>query len=103
MTSKPTATDCKLHPLFDRIIVRPSEADSKYGAIILPDIAREKPKRGTVIAVGPGGKDKDGLLHEVPVTIGEEVIFASYAGIEVKIGAETFLIVASKDLLATVR
>lgn len=98
-----TAVDVKLRPLGDRVLVRPlgREETTKSG-IVLPDTAKEKPQRGTVIAVGAGRLDDDGDRIAVDVEVGNEVLFAKYAGTEFKLDEEEYLILAEKDILAVI-
>ena len=93
----------KVRPLHDRIIVqRLEEGEQKIGGIIIPDTAKEKPQRGTVIAVGDGRRDEEGNRIPMDVTAGNEVLFAKYAGTEFKLDDEDLLILSEKDILAIV-
>ena len=98
-----TAVATNLKPLGDRVVVKPAgrEEMTKSG-IVLPDTAKEKPQRGTVIAVGKGRRDDDGERIEMDVVVGDEVLFAKYAGTEFKLEDEDLLILAEKDILATI-
>jgi chaperonin GroES len=98
-----TATDLKLTPLGDRVVVQPlgREETTKSG-IVLPDTAKEKPQRGTVLAVGQGRRDDDGARIPLDVAVGDQVLFAKYAGTEFKLDDQDLLILAEKDLLAIV-
>jgi chaperonin GroES len=98
-----TATDLKLTPLGDRVVVQPlgREETTKSG-IVLPDTAKEKPQRGTVLAVGQGRRDDDGDRIPLDVKPGDQVLFAKYAGTEFKLDDQDLLILAEKDLLAIV-
>ncbi len=97
------SVDTKLRPLGDRVVVRPIEQEEVTASgIVLPDTAREKPQRGEVIAVGPGRLDDDGDRMPMEVKEGERVLFAKYAGTEVKVGENEFLIISEKDILAIV-
>ena len=93
----------KVKPLGDRILVKRIEAEEKTaGGIVLPDTAKEKPKEGKVVAVG-GGKTLDsGELSPPAVKDGDRIIFSSYAGTEVKIDGEEYLIMKEDDVLAIV-
>ena len=93
----------KLRPLGDRVGVRPSgrEETTKSG-IVIPDTVKEKPQRGTIVAVGKGRRDDDGERIEMDVVVGDEVLFAKYAGTEFKLEDEELLILAEKDILAIV-
>ena len=85
-------------PLHDRVIVKPAAAEEKTaGGIIIPDTAKEKPQRGTIVAAGPGKKDE-------PVTVksGDTVLYGKYAGTEIAIEGEDFLIMRESDILAIV-
>jgi chaperonin GroES len=98
-----TSVDTKLRPLGDRVVVRPTEQEEVTASgIVLPDTAKEKPQRGQVIAVGPGRISDDGSRLPMDVKDGEEVLFAKYAGTEVKVGEDEYLIISEKDILAVV-
>jgi chaperonin GroES len=99
-----TATAVKLSPLGDRVVVQPSsrEETTKSG-IVIPDTAKEKPQRGTIIAVGPGRRDDDGERIAMDVAVGDTVLFAKYAGTEFKYGDEEYLILSEKDILAKIQ
>jgi chaperonin GroES len=93
----------KLRPLGDKILVKRVEAESKTkSGIVLPDSAKEKPKRGKIIAVGSGKRLDNGQLSTFSVKVGNEVIFTSYAGTEVKIDGEELMIMSEDDVLAVV-
>ncbi len=93
-----------VRPLHDRVLVKRSdEAEQKSsGGIIIPDTAKEKPQRGTVVAVGEGKRDDAGKRIELDVKAGDEVLFGKYAGTEVKIDGEEFLIMHETDILGVV-
>jgi chaperonin GroES len=93
----------KLTPLGDRVVVKPlgREEVTKSG-IVLPDTAKEKPQRGTIIAAGHGRRDDDGERVPLDVKIGDEVLFAKYAGTEFKLDDQELLILGEKDILAIV-
>ena len=103
MADTATAVATKLKPLGDRLVVRPAgrEEMTKSG-IVLPDTAKEKPQRGTIIAAGQGRRDEDGERIPLDVKVGDEVLFAKYAGTEFKIDDEELLILSEKDILAIV-
>ncbi|HEX3723103.1 MAG TPA: co-chaperone GroES [Nitrolancea sp.] len=92
-----------IRPLGDRVLVRPTQREevTKSG-IVLPDTAKEKPQRGEVIAVGAGRINEDGSRQPVDVKAGDKVLFAKYAGTELKIEDDEFLILSEKDILAIV-
>ena len=93
----------KLKPLADKILVKRVEAETKTkSGIVLPDSAKEKPKRGKVLAVGEGKRLDNGERAEVEVKKGDEVIFTSYAGTELKIDGEEVLVMSVDDVLAVV-
>ena len=92
-----------LKPLADRVLVEPIEDEEVTpGGIVLPETAKEKPQRGKVLAVGPGGRDEDGKLITMEVKVGETVLFAKYAGTEIKVEGKKMLILRQSDLLAIV-
>ena len=91
----------KLQPLGDRVVVRRLEAQEKSeGGIILPDAAKEKPQRGTVLAVGDGKVLEDGSKQKLQVKKGDVVIFTSYAGEELKVDGDEVLLMHEEDILA---
>ena len=91
----------KVRPLGDKVLVKRLEAESKTaGGIVLPDTAKEKPKRGIVQAVGDGKLLDNGDRSKMQVNKGDEVLFSSYAGTEIKIDGEEFLIVEEGEILA---
>jgi len=93
----------KVRPLGDRILVKRIEAEEKTkGGIVLPDTAKEKPKEGKVVAVGRGKTLDSGELSPLAVKDGDRIIFSSYAGTEVKIDGEEYLIMKEDDVLAIV-
>ncbi len=94
----------KLKPLGDRLIVEPREREEVTASgIILPETAKEKPQEGTVLAVGPGRRDEDGERIPLDVQEGDVVLFAKYAGTEVKLEADRkVLVLKESDILAIV-
>ncbi len=93
----------KLRPLHDRVIVKRLEEEEKtVGGIIIPDTAKEKPIKGEVIAVGPGRLTDDGKRIEMSVKVGDKVMFSKYAGTEVKINGEEYLIMREDDIVAII-
>lgn len=96
--------DFRIRPLADRVVIKPQEKEERTrGGIYLPDTAsKEKPQEGLVMAVGEGRLDDNGRRTAVSVRAGERVLFAKYAGTEVKIDDEDYLILAEKDILAVV-
>jgi chaperonin GroES len=90
-------------PLGDKILVKRLEAESKTaGGIVLPDTAKEKPKEGKVIAVGDGKTLDSGKKAPFQVKKGDRILFASFAGTEIKIEAEEYLIMSEDDILAVI-
>ena len=93
----------KLQPLGDRVVLERVSAEEKTaGGIVLPDSAKEKPKRGKIIAVGTGRRLKDGTLHPLEVKKGDEVLFTSYAGDEFKANGKELLLMREEDILAVI-
>ena len=92
-----------LKPLGDRVVIKPSpkEEVTKSG-LVIPDTAKEKPQEGTVLAVGPGKLDDDGKRLPMDVKVGDKVLYAKYAGTEIKLEGEEHLIVKESDILAIV-
>ncbi|HTR30158.1 MAG TPA: co-chaperone GroES [Puia sp.] len=87
-----------LTPLHDRVVVKPAPAEEKTaGGIIIPDTAKEKPQRGTVIAAGPGKKDEPTMVKE-----GDTVLYGKYSGTEIRLNGEDLLIMRESDILAIV-
>ena len=90
----------KFRPLHDRVVIEPSDAESKTaGGIIIPDTAKEKPQEGTVIAVGPGGRDESGKLIPMDVEVGNRILFGKWSGTEVKIDGIEYLIMKESDIM----
>jgi chaperonin GroES len=107
--SKPSAAPTKspskttVQPLADRVVVRANERDEMTASgIVLPDTAKEKPQEGTVLAVGPGRLNDKGERVKPEVKKGDVVLYAKYAGTEVKIDGEDLLILKESDVLAVV-
>jgi chaperonin GroES len=93
----------KIKPLGDRVLVKRMEEDEVVkGGIIIPDTAKEKPQRGEVIAVGPGARDENGKFIPMNVKKGDKVLFGKYAGSEVKMGDEDYLIMREDDILGVI-
>jgi chaperonin GroES len=93
----------KIRPLNDKIVVKRLEAEEKTkGGIVLPDTAKEKPKEGRVISVGQGKMLDTGARAQLTVKENDRVIFSSYAGTEIKLSGEEFLILSEDDVLAIV-
>ena len=93
----------KIRPLGDKIVLKRVEAESKTkSGIVLPEAAKEKPKRGKVIAIGDGKLLDDGTRAAFQVKKGDEIIFASYAGTEIKVDNEELLILSEDEVLAII-
>jgi len=89
-----------LRPLQDRIIVKRLEEETKTaGGIFIPETAKEKPQKGEVIAVGNGKKTEDGKVVPIDVKAGDKVLFGKYAGTEIKIDGQEYLIMREDDIL----
>ena len=86
-----------IKPLSDRVLVAPAAAEEKVGGIIIPDTAKEKPLRGRIVAAGKGTKDEEMVLKE-----GDEVLYGKYAGTELELDGEKFLIMRQSDVLAVI-
>ena len=98
------ASETRLKPLGDRLVVRPSarEETTKSG-IVLPDTVKERPQEGTILAVGPGRTLDDGSREPIEVSVGEKILFQKYAGTEFKLDDEDLLILSQKDVLAVLQ
>jgi chaperonin GroES len=93
----------KLKPLSDRLVVKPLEQEEVTpSGIVLPETAKEKPQKGEVMAVGPGARDEDGKRIAMDVSVGDTVLFAKYAGTEIKVEGDKLLILRESDILAVV-
>ena len=93
----------KVRPLHDRLIVkRLEEEDKTKGGIIIPDTAKEKPIEGKVIAAGEGRLNKDGKKIPMEVKTGDRILFAKYAGTEVKMDGQEYLMMKEDDVLAVI-
>ena len=93
----------KLEPLADRVIVKPIEKEEvTKGGLVIPDTVKERPQEGVVIAIGPGRLSEDGKRVPIEVKKGDRVIYARYAGIELKYEDEDYLVLRESDILAKV-
>ncbi|MBU2645579.1 co-chaperone GroES [bacterium] len=94
----------KIRPLHDQVIVKRKDAESKTtSGIIIPDTAKEKPQEGTVIAAGPGIRKEDGTLFPLDVKKGDLILFSKYAGTEVKIDGEDYLMMKEGDIFGIIK
>jgi chaperonin GroES len=94
----------KLHPLDDRIVVRPNESEETTASgLVIPDSAKEKPQQGEVLAVGPGRRaDASGEVIPMDVAVGDTVVYSKYGGTEIAVDGEDLLILTSRDVLAKI-
>jgi chaperonin GroES len=93
----------KIKPLLDRLVVERIEQDTKTaGGIIIPDNAKEKPKQGKVLAVGPGAKDENGKRIPVDVKAGDIVLFTQWAGSEIKLDGKEYLVLKESDVIGII-
>ncbi len=91
-------TQVNVKPLADRVLIQPSAAELKTaGGIIIPDTAKEKPQRGTVVAIGPGKKDEP-----LTVKVGDLVLYGKYSGTEITIEGNDYLIMRESDIVAVI-
>ena len=93
-----------IKPLEDRIVVKPLDAEQTTASgLVIPDTAKEKPQEGEVLAVGPGRFDDEGEKRiPLDVKVGDTVLYSKYGGTEVKFGADEFLVLSARDVLAVV-
>lgn len=92
-----------LKPLGDRLVVEPVEQEEMTASgLVLPETAKEKPQKGTILAVGPGRRDDDGDRIEMDVEVGNVVLYAKYAGTEIKVDGKKLLILKESDVLAII-
>ena len=91
-----------LQPLEDRIVVRPSEAETQTASgLVIPDTAKEKPQQGSVLAVGPGRRsEQTGEIIPLGIEVGDKVVYSKYGGTEITVEGEDLLILTSRDILA---
>jgi chaperonin GroES len=94
----------KLRPLGDRLLIEPAEQEETFagGQLVLPETAKEKPQQGTVLAAGAGRLDDDGDRIQMDVKVGDRVLFAKYAGTEIKLDGKKLLIMKESDILGIV-
>ena len=95
------AAALKIRPLGEKVLIKRLEAEeTTAGGLVLPDTAKEKPQKGTVLAVGDGRQLKDGTRAKPQVAKGDQVLFASYAGTEIKVDGEEYMLMDESDVLA---
>ena len=98
-----TATDLKVKPLNDRVVVKPLEdAEQMRGGLYIPDTAKEKPQQGEIVAVGAGKVTDEGKRIEMEVKVGDRVLYGKYSGTEVTLENEQYLILREADVLAII-
>lgn len=91
----------KIKPLADKVLIKRLEAETQTkGGIVLPDTAKEKPRRGKIVSVGDGKLLDDGSRSDIQVKVGDLVLFSSYGGTEIKINGEEFLIMEESEIMA---
>jgi len=90
-------------PLGDRVFVKVSASEERTsGGILLPDAAQEKPQVGEIAEVGPGKRNDDGSRQAMEVKVGDKVLYSKYAGTDIKLGSDEFVLLSEKDILAIV-
>ena len=93
----------KIKPLGDRLLVKPlEEEDVTASGIVLPETAKEKPQKGEVLAIGPGSRDDEGKHINMEISVKDTVLYAKYAGTEIKVEADKLLILRESDILAII-
>ncbi len=100
---KKSANKTTIRPLGEKVLIQRLEAEEvTKGGIVLPDTAKEKPQEGTVVALGDGKLLDDGTRSEFQVSKGDRVLFASYAGTDIKVDGEEYLLMSESDILAVI-
>ena len=94
----------KIRPLYDRIVVKRIDDDTEKtaGGLFIPDSAKEKPQQGEVVAIGKGKRGEDGKVFPIDLQVGDKVLFGKYAGSEVKLEGNDFLIMREDDILGVI-
>ena len=104
MATKSKKMKIAFTPIEDRVLVRPAEAETvSASGIVLPDSAQEAPLRGEVIAIGPGRLNKDGERMEMPVAVGDQVVYGKYSGNEIEFDGEDYKILRADEILAKIQ
>lgn len=101
----PASVALNIRPLGDRVVIEATEEDEMTiagGKLVLPETAKEKPQKGRIVAAGSGRKDESGKLIPLDVEVGQSVLYAKYAGTEVKLNGKKYLILKESDILAIV-
>jgi len=102
-TTQAAVPKSTMRPLGDRVVIKPTPREEMTrSGILLPDTAKEKPQEGSIVAAGPGRLTDEGAREPMDVKVGDKVLYAKYAGTEVKLDGEELLIVSQKDILAVV-
>ncbi len=102
-TKNKDKTKLKLQPLGDRLVVKREQAEGKTaGGIVLPDTAKDKPTRGSVVAIGDGKLLDNGTRGTLQVKVGDRVLFTSYAGENIEIGDEEYILMSESEVLAVI-
>ena len=100
-TATKSSTKCRIKPLDDRLVIVADQAEERTDAgIYLPDSAQEKPMHGKVVAVGPGKANDDGERTPLAVSVGDTVVYGKYAGTEVELDDENYVVIRENELLA---
>ncbi|MEX2569949.1 MAG: co-chaperone GroES [Gemmatimonadota bacterium] len=98
-----TATDLKVKPLADRVVIKPLEdTEQMRGGLYIPDTAKEKPQQGEVVAIGPGKLSEEGKRIDLELKVGDKVLYGKYSGTEVTLSDDQYLILRESDVLAVI-
>ncbi|WP_306535240.1 co-chaperone GroES [Geobacter sp.] len=102
-TAAKAAAKSKLIPLADRIVITPLKQDEVTASgLVIPDTAKEKPQRGEIVAVGNGKKTEDGKVIPIDLKVGDKVLFGKYAGTDIKVEGQDYLIMREDDILGVI-
>ncbi|NER84096.1 MAG: co-chaperone GroES [Leptolyngbya sp. SIO1D8] len=97
-----TLSASSVTPLGDRVLIKVSASEeTTAGGILLPDTAKEKPQVGEITSVGPGKRNDDGSRQTPEVKVGDKVLYSKYAGTDIKLGSDEYVLLSEKDILAT--
>lgn len=97
-----TLSASSVTPLGDRVLIKVSDSEeTTAGGILLPDTAKEKPQVGEITAIGPGKRNDDGSRQALEVKVGDKVLYSKYAGTDIKLSSDEFVLLSEKDILAT--
>ncbi len=104
MAKQAKTVEVQIKPLFDNVLVRPVDAETKTASgILLPDSVKEKPQMGVIMAIGDGAFDEDGKRMPMVVKIGQKVMYTKWGGNEIKVGMEEWKLVKQTDILAIIQ